>query len=116
MKDETDRVALGARLREAREYRGFSQDDVARHLGVPRTAISLMESGGRRVEALELRQLAKLYQCSMEELTGGEVAAPPKDEAVQMLARAAEALSADDKREVLRFAEFLRMQAGGKRP
>lgn len=110
MKDDTDRVTLGTKLREAREYRGFSQDDVARHLGVPRTAVSLMESGGRRVEALELRQLAKLYECSMDELTGGEISFPPRDESVQMLARAASALSLDDQREVLRFAEFLRSQ------
>lgn len=113
MKDEADRSQLRSRLREAREYRGFSQDDVARHLGVPRSAVSLMESGARRVEALELKRLAELYSCTMEELTssGGE-SQPP--ESVQMLARAASALSPEDRREVLRFAEFLRSQRAGK--
>lgn len=110
---ETDRAALGTRLREAREYRGFSQDDVARHLGVPRSAISLIESGARRVEALELSKLAKLFGCTMEELTG-QAAAPGESASIQMLARAASALSAEDQREVLQFAEFLRSQKAGK--
>ena len=36
-----DRRSLGARLREAREYLGFSQDEVARATGVARPAVSL---------------------------------------------------------------------------
>lgn len=113
MKDETDRVQLGSRLRAAREYRGFSQDDVARHLGVPRSAVSLMESGSRRVEALELKRLSELYSCTMEELTGSSDESQPP-ESVQMLARAASALSPEDRQEVLQFAEFLRSQRESK--
>lgn len=108
MVQEGGREALGARLREAREYRGFSQDEVARHLGIPRSAVSLIETGSRRVEALELQRLAQLFDCSMEELTGSPE--PTRDESVRLLARAAAALSADDQREVLRFAEYLRAQ------
>ena len=40
-KDEkVDRQRLGARLREAREYLGLSQDEVAKYLSIPRTALS----------------------------------------------------------------------------
>ncbi|MDE0658066.1 MAG: helix-turn-helix transcriptional regulator [Gammaproteobacteria bacterium] len=98
---------LGYRLKEAREYCGFSQEEVARHLGVPRSAISLMENGSRQVRALELRSLATLYQTTMEDLTGhshGETYA----ESVRLVARAAADLSAADRDEVLRFAQFLR--------
>ena len=71
MNDEhTVRETLSARLKEAREYRGFSQEEVSRYLGIPRTAVSLMENGSRRVEALELRRLANLYQTTMDSLTG----------------------------------------------
>ena len=45
---DDDRKTLGERLREAREYLGFSQDQVATFLGVPRSALSLMETGSAR--------------------------------------------------------------------
>ena len=98
---------LSERLKEAREYRGFSQEEVARHLGVPRSAISLIESGSRRVSAAELSRLAKLFQTTMESLAGHDHEAPEPD-SVRMVTRATAGLSATDRKEVLRFAEFLR--------
>ena len=103
---ETYRATLGARLKEAREYRGFSQEEVAKHLKVPRTAVSLMETGTRRVEALELRRLAELYQTSMENLAGTEQSSEAP-ESLRLVARAAAQLSASDQNEVLRFVRFL---------
>jgi len=62
-KDEkVDRQRLGARLREAREYLGLSQDEVAKYLSIPRTALSHIESGQRGVDALELKKMAQLYK------------------------------------------------------
>lgn len=108
MNDEhSTRDTLSARLKEAREYCGFSQEEVARHLGVPRTAISHIENGSRRVSALELPRLAKLYQTSMESLTGQDQESPAP-ESVRMVARAAADLSETDRAEVLRFVQFLR--------
>ena len=107
MNDEhTARETLSARLKEAREYCGFSQEEVARYLGVPRTAVSLMENGSRRVEALELRRLANLYQTTMESLTGLDQEAT-EPETIRLVARAAAGLSATDRNEVLRFVQFL---------
>ena len=108
MSDErTMQNILSARLKEAREYRGFSQENIARYLGVPRSAVSLIENGSRRVSATELSLLASLYQTTMESLTGldGEESEP---ESVRMVARAAAELSVTDRDEVLRFAQFLR--------
>ena len=104
--DRIARETLSTQLKEAREYRGFSQEEVARYLGVPRTAISLIESGSRRVEALELRRLAKLYQTTMETLTG-EDQETTEPESVRLVARAAADLSTTDRDEVLRFVHFL---------
>ena len=98
---------VSERLKEAREYCGFSQEEVARHIGVPRSAISLIESGARRVSAAELSRLAKLYQTTMENLIGHEQDAS-EPESVRLVARAAAELSATDRDEVLRFAQFLR--------
>ena len=110
MNDEhTTHDTLAGRLKEAREYCGFSQEEVARHLSVPRTAISHIENGSRRVSALELPRLAKLYQTSMESLTGQDHESPePESESVRMVARAAADLSETDRAEVLRFVQFLR--------
>lgn len=106
MSEAKDRVALGNRLKEAREYRGFSQEEVSEYLKLPRSAISLIESGDRKLDILELKKLAKLYQCSIDELSG---AAKPKEEpeAIRMVARTAAELSKEDLDEVLRFAQFL---------
>src|SRR5579883_2821521 len=101
----SERVVLGDRLRQAREYVGFSQDEVAKKLNVPRTAISLIESGQRRVEALELRTLAGLYQRSVASLTGEQPPALPED--IAHLARTAAKLTETDRMELRRFAEFL---------
>jgi Zn-dependent peptidase ImmA (M78 family)/DNA-binding XRE family transcriptional regulator len=53
--------ALGVRLRQAREDRGWTQDQVARHLGLARTTIVAIEKGERRVKPEELVELATLY-------------------------------------------------------
>ncbi len=111
MKERSDvRHVLGARLREEREYLGFSQEQVAGYLGVSRSAVSLMESGSRRVDALELRRLARLYRTSMEHLTGTEKG-EPESESLRLVARAAARLSPADRREILRFAQFLRSRS-----
>ena len=108
MSDErTMQHTLSKRLKEAREYRGFSQEEIASHLGVPRSAISLIENGSRRVSATELSRLASLYQTTMESLTGLD-REESEPESVRMVARAAADLSATDRDEVLRFAQFLR--------
>ena len=99
------------RLREVREYRGLSQDDVARHIGVSRSAVSLMESGARNVSAVELSRLARLYKVTMESLAGHESS---DDETVSMVARAAGTLSTKDREEVLRFAEFLQSRSASE--
>ena len=104
--EHANRVSLSARLKETREYCGFTQEEAAAHLRVPRTAISLMENGARRVGALELQRLAKLYQTTMEKLTGHDQGTP-EPESVRLVARATAALSVNDREEVLRFAQFL---------
>jgi transcriptional regulator with XRE-family HTH domain len=114
MSDEKDRTALGVRLKEAREYRGFLQEEVAKYLDVPRSAISLIESGARRVDVLEMRKLAQLYECSIEELTGEMPLEETGPNSIKMVARAAADLSPEDRSEVLRFAQFLKTRKAEK--
>lgn len=105
--ENVDRRALAQRLKEAREYLELSQDEIARVLEVPRTAISLIESGQRKVEAIELKNLAQLYQRPVGFFTGDDVVPKPVPESVEHLARAATELSDQDREELLRFARFL---------
>ena len=114
MTDGSDRAALGARLREAREYRGYSQEDVAKYLRISRSAISLIESGTRRLEFLELKKLATLYECSIEELSEDWPGNATQPDSIKLVARATAALAPEDRAEVLRFAQFLQSRKAGK--
>lgn len=112
---ETNRQTLGDRLRIAREYVGMKQEEVARHLTIPRSALSNIEAGQRKVEALELARLAKLYQRPVSWFTG-EDATPDREFPAEIahVARAAAGLSSQDREELARFADFLKSRAGTK--
>ena len=108
--DASEEMALARRLRGAREYIGLLQEDVATALDIPRASVSALESGKRRVSSLELRRLGRLYRRPVAWLLGEEGAEVDTN---APLYRATEALSDQDKEQVLRFAEFL---AGAGRP
>ena len=107
----TQRLEMAARLREAREYLGMSQEEVAVALELSRPAVTNIESGSRKVEAVELERLARLYGRSIEYFLRGEQ--PKLDAKVAFAARTLHGLSSKDLDEVARFAEFLR-SSGGK--
>jgi transcriptional regulator with XRE-family HTH domain len=102
--EQIDDQLVGQRLREARETLGLTQADVAGALGIPRTSLLAVEAGRRKVTGLELRRLARIYRRPIEWLLGEE---PPAVDADDALFHATAALSADDKAQVLRFAQFL---------
>lgn len=109
-----DRMKLATRLREAREYLGFSQDQVAQHLGISRSALSNIETGQRKVEVVELTRLAVLYKKPVSHFTGEP--GPPGDALpadVEHLARKASKLTPKDREELTRFADFLRLRNPG---
>lgn len=103
---------LARRLREAREFVNLSQTFVAEQTGIPRSAISDIERGERRVESLELKRLAELYRMPVDYLLGNdpaaELAGVQGDPTVEALARAASEMGTPEKEQVLRFALFLR--------
>jgi transcriptional regulator with XRE-family HTH domain len=109
--DGAERLRLGEKLRQAREYLGFSQDEVATFLKVPRTAVTHIERGQRRVEALELKRLAELYRKPVGYFTGEDEASASLPADVAALARQAARLSVKDRDELGRFAEFLKTRA-----
>jgi transcriptional regulator with XRE-family HTH domain len=112
---DEQRVELAARLRDAREYLGMSQDEVAAALKLSRPAITNIESGSRKVEAIELDQLAQLYGRPVTYFLAGEQADQTSSERVAFYARTLKGLSEKDLTEVARFAEFLRAGSASKK-
>lgn len=111
---DSDRSSIGARLRTVREYLGLSQEQVAETLDVPRSAISLMESGKRGVDILELKNLAELYGYPVTHSTNASPEPTSVNDDVQHLARAAAKLTPSDLEELRLFASFLERRKESK--
>jgi transcriptional regulator with XRE-family HTH domain len=109
--EETESQHLAKRLREVREYLNLSQQFVADKTGIPRSAVSDIERGARKVDSLELRKLARLYMYPVGYFLGDEEAGDD----VRALARAVTDLTEGDRAEVVRFAQFLRYSADADR-
>jgi transcriptional regulator with XRE-family HTH domain len=99
---------IAGRLKEGRECLGLTQADVAGALGIPRSSISAIESGTRKVSGLELRRLSRLYRRTVGWLLGEETVPDPA------ILAAVQGLAETDRAQVLRFAEFL--ASAGKPP
>lgn len=56
---------LAKRLKEARLENRLKQEQVAHYLKIPVSAVSAFESGRRKVDAIELHKLSKMYQRPM---------------------------------------------------
>lgn len=113
---DLDQEALGKRLRQIREYLGLSQQYVTAETGIPRSAISEIERGNRKVDSLELRKFARTYQTSVGRLLGE---LEESASAFSALERALVELTPQDQDEVLKFAEFLshrRSRGPGRTP
>jgi transcriptional regulator with XRE-family HTH domain len=97
-----DLPGIGARLRQAREAAGLTQEQIAKLLGLPRPAISEMEGETRRVSVGELKQLAHRYKVSMEWLTGEP---PSRNDKIKVAARKLSALREEDIDTVMRIVD-----------
>lgn len=101
---------LGARLRQTRDYLGMSQQFVSDNTGIPRSAVSDIERGERRVDSLELKKLARLYSRPVSYFLDEQEDADVGEHVLAGLPRALVGLTDGDKQEVLNFAEFLRFK------
>ena len=61
-------IILGSLLAQARERAGFKQSDVAARLGLPASYLSKIENGTRRLDVIELTQIAEAIQTDPAEI------------------------------------------------
>jgi transcriptional regulator with XRE-family HTH domain len=90
------------RLREAREYIGFSREDVAGAVHTDPLALADMEDGTAEPTEAMLAKLSKFYRRPLTWFSGEWEYQPPPD-----LLRKTENLYPGDREAVLDFAEFL---------
>ena len=98
---------IGERLKDAREYRGFSPEEIARYLRITPSEVSHIESGSRPIDAATISRLATLYKTTVERLTGN-ARDESELESVRQLVQAAADISPTDGNEIRRFARYLR--------
>jgi transcriptional regulator with XRE-family HTH domain len=65
----TQEARLQALFREVRTEAGLRQADLAKKLGLPQSFVSKYESGERRLDILELREVCKAIGLSLKEFT-----------------------------------------------
>ena len=106
---------LGSRLKEVREYLNFSQQYISDRTGIPRSAVSDIERGARKVDSLELKKLARLYSYPVAYFLDADEDAEVGSHAIAAMARALSPLGRTEREQVYRFAEFLRQQKAGER-
>lgn len=104
------RSKIGLRLKKAREYLGISQEEASESSNISRSAISLIETGKRKLDTVELMELSKLYQRPMAYFTDDDFSIELDPEAA-VFARSFSDLTKTDKEELTRFAEFLAMRS-----
>jgi transcriptional regulator with XRE-family HTH domain len=104
-----DNKVIAAKIREARKLAGLSQNQVAKLLGIPRPSVSEIEAGNRRVSAVEVRQIAKIFDVSVGWLLG-EVSEvfESDDPRVQLAARELNRLKSDDLDRLLNLLTAIR--------
>ncbi len=110
MKNVNDNILIGSRIKEAREQAGLSQADLARRLGYESaTAVSLIESGERKVKAEDLKVVSEVTHRDINYLMGGREG---KSVDVKVALRADKELTEKDKDTILHFIELAKKRHG----
>ncbi len=65
---ELNQKILGLRLKQYRELRGLSQNDLSIKVGISRSSLAQIELGNRQVNLMELIKFTKFLECSLEDL------------------------------------------------
>ena len=112
--EERESKLLGERLKRVREYLNYSQQFVSDRTGIPRSAVSDIERGERKVDSLELKKLARLYSYPVAYFLDADEDAVVGTHAIRAMARALTPLNEAERQQVIQFAEFLKLHKAGR--
>jgi len=59
---------IGKRIKELREKFNITQEKLAKRIGIPRPAVSQIESGKREITSTELKKISEIFEISIDEL------------------------------------------------
>ncbi len=63
-----NQAILAQRLKEARQKAGYNQAEAAKRIGLSRSVLSKIENEDRKVDSLELREIARIYGVTVQHL------------------------------------------------
>jgi transcriptional regulator with XRE-family HTH domain len=109
-KEDPKKVAIGARIKMAREMAGLSQGQVAKLMGLHRPSVTEMEAGNRRVSTDELEQLAVHFDVSTAWLLGEDEAESVDAAKLQLAARELEKLKPEDLDRLMKVLSTIRQE------
>jgi Zn-dependent peptidase ImmA (M78 family) len=93
--------SIGKNLQNARKALDITQDEVSSALGISRSAISLIESGQRNINSIELARFANLYHKTISEFLDPE----PTPNGFEILFRT-ERISKEDRAKIIEFEDL----------
>lgn len=82
MQPELTPKQIGKRIQRWRKLKGYSQEDIARLLGLPRSSVTQMESGNRQVTVNELITISENLHFSLDEFLLKDNPANPETEKI----------------------------------
>jgi transcriptional regulator with XRE-family HTH domain len=105
-------VEIGARLRQVRRSRGYSQVELADHLGVSFQQVQKYERGANRLSGSTMVRACRFLQIEPKELFPPELSGGPpidwslyaSDEAVELLKAFSRITAPDVRRAILQMA------------
>lgn len=110
-KADEKNIAIGARLRLAREQAGLSQGQVAKLLQLHRPSVSETEAGRRKVSPSELVEFARIYGVSVSWLACADTEEPDVErDRIELAARKLAKLKPEDLELVLQLLAALRTE------
>jgi broad specificity phosphatase PhoE/plasmid maintenance system antidote protein VapI len=68
LKDKKTREQIGKKIKKLRVNKGFSQEEIASRLHIPRPSVSQIEHGKRDISVIELARLSEVFSLSPDEI------------------------------------------------
>ncbi|MCD9024096.1 helix-turn-helix domain-containing protein [Cohnella silvisoli] len=102
-------TTFGKRLKEARTHRQLTQNEVAGKLGIDFTTISKYENNKSQPDNEILRELASMYEVSLDWLITGQLSGDEKSSNKILVNGVLEPLTEEEARHLLDSLEMFRL-------